>query len=374
MTKQAVISGAGLWHPSDAISNDELVASYNAWSDQYNADNAAAIASGELSEKPHSSSEFIEKASGIKSRYSYDKSGVLNVGRMRPRIPERPDGELSVQAEFAVNAARNALQAAGRKPDDIDAVIVSCSYTQRAYPAIAIEVQNELGIEGFGFDMLVACSAGTFGMQRACDMVVAGSARAVLVINPELTSPQVNYCDRDSHFIFGDVATATVIETIDTCQSDHAYTVVSTRAATRFSNNIRSNFGYVARASDTDPFDTDALFHQNGRKVFKEVCPMAVAHISEHISSEKLQVSNVRRYWLHQANINMNHLISKRLLGREPTAEEAPIVLDQFGNTASASSLIAFNLHHEDLQSGDYGVICSFGAGYSIGSLLLQKI
>lgn len=374
MTIQAVISGVGLWHPADSISNDELVASYNAWADKYNAENADAIAAGELTEKPHSSSEFIDKASGIKNRYSYDKAGVLNVDRMRPHIPERPDNELSVQAEFAVNAARKALESANRQPEDIDAVIVSCSYTQRAYPAIAIEVQNELGINGFGFDMLVACSAGTFGMQRACDMVKAGSARAVLVINPELTSPQVNYCDRDSHFIFGDVATATVIESVETCQSEHAYEVVSTRAKTVFSNNIRSNFGYVARASDTDPFDPDALFHQNGRKVFKEVCPMAASHLDEHVTANGLEIADVRRWWLHQANINMNHLIGKRLLGREPTADEAPLVLDQFGNTASASSLIAFNLHHEDLQRGDYGMICSFGAGYSIGSLLLKKI
>jgi len=75
-------------------------------------------------------------------------------------------------------------------------VIVSCAYTQRSYPAIAIEVQAALGIEGFGFDMLVACSAATFGLQRAVDAVKAGTSKGVLVINPELTSPQVNYMDR----------------------------------------------------------------------------------------------------------------------------------------------------------------------------------
>ena len=78
-------------------------------------------------------------------------------------------------------------QRARKKPADIDMVVVSCAYTQRAYPAIAIEVQQALGIEGFAFDMLVACSAATFALHRAYDAVAAGSAQCVLVINPELT-------------------------------------------------------------------------------------------------------------------------------------------------------------------------------------------
>ena len=68
---QVVISGAGLWTPDHTVSNDELVKSYNAYAEMFNADNADAIASGDVLEKPLSSSEFIEKASGIKSRYVY---------------------------------------------------------------------------------------------------------------------------------------------------------------------------------------------------------------------------------------------------------------------------------------------------------------
>jgi beta-ketodecanoyl-[acyl-carrier-protein] synthase len=193
------------------------------------------------------------------------------------------------------------------------------------------------------------------------------------VINPELTSPQVNYCDRDSHFIFGDVSTAVVLERADTCVAAHSYAVLGSRAVTLYSNNIRSNFGYVARAEDTDPFGPENLFHQNGRKVFKEVCPMAADHLEAQIAAAGLTVADIRRWWLHQANINMNQLITRRLLGRDAEPDEAPIVLDEFANTASAGSIIAFCLHHEDLARGDHGVICSFGAGYSIGSLLVRK-
>jgi len=326
-----------------------------------------------MAAKPHSSAEFIEKASGIKQRYIYQKEGALDINRMRPQIDERGDDELSHQAEIAVNAARIALKAANKQPQDIDAVIVSCAYTQRAYPAVAIEVQEALGIEGFGFDMLVACSAATFGIHRAFEMISAGTAKAVLVINPELVSPQINYTDRDSHFIFGDVATATVLESAQTADAEHVYDVLSTKALTRFSNNIRSNFGYMSRAYDSEPYGPDKLFHQAGRKVFKEVCPLAAAHIESHIHQHGLTASDIRRWWLHQANINMNLLISKKLLGRDATEEEAPIVLDEYANTASAGSIIAFGRHHEDLSAGDYGVICSFGAGYSIGSLVVRK-
>jgi beta-ketodecanoyl-[acyl-carrier-protein] synthase len=374
MTASVVISGAGLWKPAYSISNEELVVAYNAYAEQFNQQNIKAIEQGELESKPLSSAEFIEKASGIKSRYVYVKDGVLDIDRMRPIIPERSEGELSDQAEMAIYAARDALKAANKTAQDIDVVIVSCAYTQRSYPALAIEVQDALGIKGFAFDMLVACSAATFALHRAYEMIAAGTARAVLVINPELTSPQVNYCDRDSHFIFGDVATAMLVESSDTADSEHVYEIMSTKAVTQYSNNIRSNFGYVSRANDVDPFAEDKLFHQEGRKVFKEVCPMAVEHISEHLARHQLSSEDVSRWWLHQANINMNTLISRKLLDRQPTLDEAPIVLDTFANTASAGSIIAFYQYHKDLKSGDIGLLCSFGAGYSIGSLVLKKL
>ncbi len=373
MSQQVVISGVGVWHPKDSITNEELVDSYNAYVDAFNEENKAQIEAGEVAAMPYSSAEFIEKASGIKSRYIYQKEGALDITRMKPKIAPRADDELSHQAEIAVEAAKLAMASANVTSDEIDAVIVSCAYTQRAYPAIAIEVQEALNIEGFGFDMLVACSAATFGMHRAYEMLCAKNATRVLVINPELVSPQINYADRDSHFIFGDVATATVLELAETAKSEHVYDVLSTKALTKFSNNIRSNFGYMTRAEDVDPYGPDKLFHQAGRKVFKEVCPLAAAHIEAHLASHDITPEGVKRWWLHQANINMNTLICKRLLGRDADRTEAPIVLDEFANTASAGSVIAFGLNHEDLVAGDVGVLCSFGAGYSIGSLVIRK-
>ncbi len=368
-----VISGSGLYTPEHVITNEELVASYNRWANQYNAEHSVEIEKGKLEAKPQSSVEFIVKASGIQQRFAYVKEGILDINRMRPLIPERPEEALSDQAEMALHAARDAIKAAGKSPADIDAVVVSCAYTQRSYPAIAIEVQNELGIKGFAFDMLVACSAATFALHRGYEMVTAGTARCVLLINPELTSPQVNYCDRDSHFIFGDVATAAIVERADTCTAPYCFEIIHTKAMTQFSSNVRSNMGYLSRVNDVDPFGPDKLFHQNGRRVFKEVNPMAEQHLRSHVQSLGFTIPDIKRWWVHQANINMNNMITKRLLGREASFEEAPVVLDRYANTASAGSLIAFHLYNRDLAAGDLGVICSFGAGYSIGSLVVRK-
>lgn len=373
MAEGVAITGVGLWKPPHVITNEELVTAYNAHADLFNAEHAGAIEAGEIEAKPHSSAEFIHKASGIERRYAYIKDGVLEPDRMRPRIPQRSEEELSHQAEIALNAARPALENAGRSGSDVDMVIVSCAYTQRSYPAIAIEVQHALGSSGFGFDMLVACSAATFALQRACDAIAAGSARCVLVINPELTSPQVNYGDRDSHFIFGDVSTAVVLERTEDAGSGMVFEVLGSRAVTLYSNNIRSNFGYLSYADDSDPYGPDKLFHQNGRKVFKEVCPMAADHLAQQVASVGLEVADIRRWWLHQANLNMNQLIVRRLLGRDASADEAPTVLNEYANTASAGSIIAFAENHDDLVAGDHGVICSFGAGYSIGSLVVRR-
>jgi len=368
-----VISGTGLYTPANSISNDELVESFNTYVHRFNSENAAAIEAGEIQPLPESSSAFIEKASGIKSRYVTDKAGILDPERMVPRIPERSNDEWSILCEMSVKAAEEALARAGKTAADIDGVIVACSNLQRAYPAVAIEVQAALGIKGFGFDMNVACSSATFGIQNAVNSIKLGQARAILMVNPEICTGHMNFRDRDSHFIFGDACTAVIIEREDLATSAQQWDVISTKLVTEFSNNIRNNFGFLNRAAEEHMNDPDKLFIQEGRKVFKEVCPMVAELIGEHLAENDIAVESVKRFWLHQANLNMNHLIVRRLLGRDATEEEAPVILDTYANTSSAGSVIAFHKHQDDLPNGSLGVLSSFGAGYSIGSVILRK-
>jgi beta-ketodecanoyl-[acyl-carrier-protein] synthase len=367
----AVIAATGLYTPPHSLSNAELVATFNAYVERFNADNAEAISAGELEPMAASSVEFIEKASGIKSRFVVDKTGLVDPELMRPILPERPNEALSVLAEMAVDAADDAIARWGKPATQIDAVICAASNMQRPYPAMAIEVQNALGIEGFAFDMNVACSSATFGIKTAADFIASGSADAVLVVNPEICSGHLNFRDRDSHFIFGDVATAVIVERADRARG--GWDILGTRLKTQFSNNIRNNFGFLNRAAPEGIGGRDKLFVQEGRKVFREVVPMVAEMIVEHAADLGLDPTTLKRLWLHQANINMNELIGRRVLGREPTPEENVIILDTYANTSSAGSIIAFHTANDDFGPGDTGLICSFGAGYSAGTVFVRK-
>jgi beta-ketodecanoyl-[acyl-carrier-protein] synthase len=372
-----VISGTGLYRPPHVISNAELVEAFNAYADLQNAEHAQAIAAGERPALTHSSVEFIEKASGIKQRYVIEKSGVLDPTRMVPRFTERPDDELSLMAEIAVDAARQALAQAGKTGADVDAVLCASANMQRAYPAIAVEIQQALGAGGYGFDMNVACSSATFALEQAFNAVRSGASKCVLIVNPEITSAHLEWRDRDCHFIFGDVCTALIVERADTATGADQWEILGTRLATQFSNNIRNNFGFMNRAEDSDPLARDKTFQQEGRKVFKEVVPMAAAHIESHVQALGFEPTQMRRFWLHQANQGMNQFVIKKLVGAESSVtagdDVAPLILNEYANTASAGSIIAFHTHRADLAAGDVGVICSFGAGYSVGSVVVKK-
>ncbi len=371
-THRPVISATGLYTPPEIITNEELVDSFNAYVARHNADNAEAIAAGALAPLAESSVEFIEKASGIKARHVVAKAPVLDVEVMAPRLPERGNDELSILAEIGVHAARDALARAGRDASQVDAVLCAASNMQRPYPAMAIEIQQALGIEGFGFDMNVACSSATFGIQTAADYIRAGSARSVLVVSPEITSGHLNWRDRDSHFIFGDVATAVLVEDAALAPAAH-WDILGTKLKTVFSNAIRNNFGFLNRAHPESAGAPDKLFVQEGRKVFKEVVPMVSAMIVEEADRLGLDPRGLRRLWLHQANAGMNRLIAQRVMGHEASEDESPTVLDTYGNTSSAGSIIAFHKHSDDLAGGDTGLICSFGAGYSVGTVFVRK-
>ena len=381
---KAVIAATGLFTPDQSISNEELVAAYNAYAERFNAEQADAIAAGEVEALTPSSVEFIEKASGIKRRFVLDKAGVLDPARMAPNLPERSNDELSIMAEMAVKAARQAIEAWGKPVSEIGAVLCAASNMPRPYPALAIEVQQALGIEGFAFDMNVACSSATFGIKTAADFIASGSTKAVLMVNPEVCSAHLNFKDRDSHFIFGDVATAVIVEAEDQA-GPGGWEILGTRLKTVFSNNIRNNFGFLNRwalpteqatpptsASRPGPQD-DKLFIQQGRKVFKDVVPMVSEMIVEHARDLGLDPTALKRLWLHQANINMNELIGKRVLGRDPEPSENVIILDDYANTSSAGSIIAFHLHNQGFAAGETGLICSFGAGYSAGTVFVRK-
>ena len=369
-----VISGTGVFTPNESITNKELVEAYNAYAENFNLENKNDIELGKTVALELSNEEFIFNASGIKNRYVMDKKGILDPKIMHPILDKRSNSEPSILAEMSLKASKEALDKAGKAPEDIDAVITACSNLERAYPAISIEVQELLGIKGFAFDMNVACSSATFAIQAAADMIRSGSANTILIVDPEICSGHLDFKDRDCHFIFGDVCTAMILENKDTANSNNCFEIISTKCITQFSNNIRNNFGFLNNAKNSSPLDRDLLFMQEGRKVFKEVVPMVSQLIIDHLYEEKIEIEEIKRLWLHQANKSMNDFIGKKVLGRVPEEHEQPNILQDYANTSSAGSIIAFSLYSNDMKSNEVGVLCSFGAGYSAGSVILRKV
>ena len=368
-----MISGSGIFTPHESISNQELVISFNRYIREFNQKHAMEIASGRIRALKESSADFITKVSGIKSRFVINKSGILNPSIMFPQIKEYNDEGRSLQGEIGEHAAREALQQASKEPNQVDTVMVTCTAVQNLYPAIAIEIQEALGATGYAFDMQSACSSMLFGIQTATDAIYHGNANCVLVISPEICTARVCFKDRETHFLFGDASAALVIEKKESCRSQNAYEILGTKLYTRFSNTVHNHFGFLNQSSTRKTKTPSRLFNQQGKKLFKDIVPLASHHIGQHMSQVGIAVSDLKRLWLHQANEHINSSISKRVFGRNTNCKESPVILDEYANTSSAGSIISFHKYNEDLEKGDIGVICAFGAGYSVGSVVLKK-
>ena len=366
------IAGTGIWFPDEVITNDEIVSSFNSYVDNFNNENKNSINNGDILAMEYSSSAFIEKASGIKTRHVIDKKNILDIEKMMPSVKHEDESRLSIHAIAGIEAAKKAMKQANVSADEIDGVILGTSHAARNYPSVAIEIQNELGIEGYAYDMLVGCSSTTFAINNAFSDISSGLAKTILVINPEISTPFVNYTKRDIHFIFGDGCVATVVSKEKT--SENCFKIIDRKLVTKFSNNIRSDWSYLVRAASDEKSIEDLLFYQNGNSVFKEVCPMVAEFISSQLTANNMQPSDISKFWLHQANSRMVNLIVSKVINSDDFDESlAPLPIQKFGNLASAGSMFAFNLHN-DLKQGEKGIICSFGAGYSVCSMIVEKI
>jgi beta-ketodecanoyl-[acyl-carrier-protein] synthase len=368
---QPLLLGVGVHIPEPVITNAELVESFNAW---VATENQGRAARGEPL-LGASDDAFIVEASGVRQRHVLEKSGILDPARMVPHLPERADDELSIQAEFGLASARLAIADAGLQAGDIDLVICACAHHQRPYPAIGIEIQRALGCAGGAFDMNVACSSMTFAMHLAASLVRSGAARNALVCSPEIMSGHLNFRDRDTHFIFGDASASVVIGAgpASPGKTTPVFEIERTEIWTELSSNIRSNFGFLNRANPETAHHDDKLVTQAGRKVFKDVVIAASRVIRGFLDQAGVGVEGIDRFWLHQANIKMNRALMRHIAG-DDIMERVPITLSDIGNVASPGSVVAFERTRSEAPVGGRGLICSFGAGYSVGALLLKRL
>ena len=278
---------------------------------------------------------------------------------MTPRIPPRGDDEVSVEAEFGVASARKALDHAGLTGADIDMVICAASHQQRPYPALAIEIQKELGARRRGLRheprLLVGGGGAACGVQPGAhrraearaDRDAGDHHRASQFPRPADAFHLRRRLDLDGgRGAGGGREPAGQLEIVDT------------RSWTQFSNNIRTNFGFLLRAGqeDTSVIEMEGnMIKQVGNKVFKEVTVAGHRFIVEFLAEHGLTPDDIRRFWLHQANARMNAMILKLAFGHEVDHDRAPMVLERLGNTAAAGAIIALSENHDDMQPGDLG-------------------
>ena len=324
--KPVVISGTGLFTPPNSISNEELVTAFNAYAELFNAEHADAIAAGDVTALEASSSGFIEKASGIKSRYVMEKAGILDPDphdAAHPRARRR--GTVAAGRDLRRRRARGAGPRQAAPPADIDMVLVAASNMQRAYPGHGgrgagsarhrrLRLRHERGL-------LVRHLRASRPPPAA---VQTGQARAVLVLNPEITSGHLNFRDRDSHFIFGDACTAMVIEAADTAVE---------RAPVR-----DPRFEAEDQVLEQHPQQLrlhEPLRRSRRRPARQTVPPAGPQGVQGSLPDGRrddprhrrrrpaCSSSDIKRFWLHQANLNMNQLIVRMLLGRDADAERS---------------------------------------------------
>jgi len=239
-------------------------------------------------------------------------------------------------------------------------------------------MQEALGAKGAGFDMGLGCSSAAAALHIAVNLVRAGAHKRILVSTPEIITGHLNFRDRQTHFIFGDASVAMIVEGLNQGEKRPGrFEVLDTRTWTQMSNNIRTNLGYHTRTAQDDPYMINLegnLIKQVGNKVFKEVTVAGHKFIVEFLAEHGLTPQGIRRFWLHQANARMNAMILKLAFGHDVGHDRAPMVLERLGNTAGAGAIVALSENHADMKAGDFGLLCAFGAGYSIGGALLRML
>ena len=258
-------------------------------------------------------------------------------------------------------------------------VICAASHHQRPYPAIAIEIQDALGTQGAAFDMGLGCSSAAAGLHVAFNLVRTGAQRRVLVVTPEIITAHLNFRDRQTHFIFGDASTAMIVRALDEGETlpgplrDRRHAQLDA-VLQQHPHQFRLPATAPARTTPSVVVMEGNMIKQVGNKVFKEVTVAGHRFIVQFLAEHGLTPHGIRRFWLHQANARMNAMILKLAFGHEVGHDRAPMVLERLGNTAAAGAIIALKENHEDMEAGDYGLICAFGAGYSIGGALLRMM
>jgi len=318
------ITGTGSHLPKARLSNDEL---------------AARLAADGI----QTSDAWIVERTGIRARHFAD------------------EGQLS--SDLAVIAARHALEAAGRRPDEIDLIIVATSTPDMIFPSTACIVQRKLGMHGgAAFDLQAVCTGFVYALATADSMIRSGLATRALVIGTEVFSRILDFKDRGTCVLFGDGAGAVVLE-----GSDQPGLLASELHADGRHAEILCVPGQVSGGAVTgDPF-----LRMDGQAVFKLAVGVLDSVSRSVLAKAGRAADSVDWLIPHQANIRIMSSAARKL--RLP-AERLVVTVDEHGNTSAASIPLALDCAVRDgrIKHGDSVLLQGVGGGFTWGAVLLD--
>lgn len=324
MTRYARITGTGSYLPPRRLTNTELAA--------------------ELATKGvESSDEWIVARTGIQARHF----AAPDVG----------------SSDLGVEAARNALNAAGLLPADIDLIIVATSTPDMVFPSVACMVQNKLGIAGCpAFDVQAVCSGFIFALTVADAMIKTGSATRALVIGAEVFSRLLDFSDRTTCVLFGDGAGAVVLEASDT-----PGILASDLHADGKHVGILCVPGHVSGGQVLG----DPLLKMDGQAVFKLAVGLLESTARATLAKANMTEADIDWMIPHQANLRIMQSTAKKL---KIPLEKVIVTLDQHGNTSAASIPLALDaaVRSGKVKKGHTLMLEGVGGGFTWGSVLLS--
>jgi 3-oxoacyl-[acyl-carrier-protein] synthase-3 len=290
---------------------------------------------------------------------------VARTGIHERRVAE-PGEALS---DFCLPAAREALDRAGVRAEDLDLLIVATVTPDMAFPATAALVADQLGAKKAGaYDLSAGCTGFVYALAQAYSMLAAGVGRRALVIGADLLSKVVDWSDRSTCVLFGDGAGAVVLERVDR------------GGFLGFELGADGSGGmelYVAAGGSRKPASIETVTagehfaRMNGREVFKFATRVLVSSARELLDEVGLTVDDVDVYVPHQANIRIiDHAAEK--LGIP--AEKVVVNVDRYGNTSSGSIPLALADAEREgrLNTGSIVLMTGMGAGLTWGSSVME--
>ena len=323
MKRYSRITGTGSYLPPRRLTNDDLVA--------------------ELAAKGvETSDQWIVERTGIRARHFAD------------------DGVFS--SDLGLEAAKKALEAAGRTAQDVDLIIVATSTPDMVFPSTACILQNKLGANGCAaFDVQAVCCGFVYALAVADAMVKTGVAKCALVVGAEIFSRILDFKDRTTCVLFGDGAGAVVLEASDT-----PGILASDLHADGKHVGILCVPGHVSGGSILG----DPLLKMDGQAVFKLAVGLLESAARAALAKANLTEADVDWLVPHQANIRIMQSTARKL---KLSMDKVVVTVDQHGNTSAASIPLALDVgvRSGQVKPGQTLLLEGVGGGFTWGALLL---